>query len=101
MSWDEDAEKCPDEGKWCDACHDLCEGKESDCNAMEIRRMQEAIDKVKEVAEQMRFHAKMNRECDERNKVCTYLSIEADMHDEYANQIYEAIKEFVKGETNA
>ena len=53
MSWDEDAEKCPDEGKWCDVCHDLCEGEESDCNAMEIRRMKKAIDKVKGIADEM------------------------------------------------
>ena len=45
MSWDEDVEKCPDEGKWCDACHDLCEGEECACDVMEIRRMQKAIDR--------------------------------------------------------
>lgn len=53
MSWNEDAEKCPDEGKWYYIRQDLFERKESACNAIEIRRMQEAIDKVKAIAEEM------------------------------------------------
>lgn len=85
MSWDEDAEKCPDEGKWCDVCHDLCEGEESDCNAMEIRRMKKAIDKVKGIADEMMDMA-INTE-------------EPIWVRENVSRIYEAIKEFAKGKT--
>ena len=87
MSWDEDVEKCPDEGKWCDACHDLCEGEESDCNAMEIRRMQEAIDKVKEIADSMRFGPIPKHRHDD------------ELLRHFADQINEAIKDFAKGKT--
>lgn len=88
MIWNEEAEKCPDEGKWYDICHDLCEGKESDCNAMEIRRMQEAIDKVKEIAEEMhRFGSRH------------WMHYEGQTTRDFANRLDDAIKEFAKGKT--
>lgn len=68
---------------------------------IEKEKFDAMLSKVKDIAEQMRYHAKINRRCDDRNKAYTYLSIEAGVHDEYANQINEAIKEFAKGELNA
>lgn len=87
MSWDEDVEKCPDEGKWCDVYQDLCEGEECACDVMEIRRMQKAIDKVKEIAGSMRFGPIPKHRHDD------------ELLRHYADQINEAIKEFVKGES--
>ena len=53
MGWEKDVEKCPDKGKWCDRIHDVCDGEDSDCEAMEIRRMKEAFGKINEVAREM------------------------------------------------
>ena len=58
-------------------------------------KMRTAFAKVKEIADEMRYHAKINRKSDERNKAHTWLSIEAGVYDEYADRIDEAIKEFV------
>lgn len=90
--------KCPDVGCFCACIREWCEG---DCEVLRDERKAKAFAMVREIAEQMRYHAKINRRCDERNNTCTCLSIEADMYDEYANQLDEAIKEFVKGEPNA
>lgn len=54
MGWEKDVEKCPDKGKWCDRIHDVCDGEDSDCEAMEIARLKSAMNKVSEVSREMR-----------------------------------------------
>lgn len=88
MSWDEDVEKCPDEGKWCDVYQDLCEGEECACDVMEIRRMQKSIDKVKGIADEMRRFGERHWMHDEGQNMR-----------QFADRIDDTIKEFVKGES--
>ena len=39
MGWEKDVAKCPDKGKWCNLIHDVCDGDDSDCDAMEIKEL--------------------------------------------------------------
>ena len=55
------------------------------------RTMEKEFAKVKEIADEMRFHAKLNREDDNRNGKNGILTAEAGIYEVFADQIDKAI----------